>query len=306
MVRPDLAVEIAGISMKNPVMDASGTFGFGTEYRPLMDISRLGALVTKSVTLEPVHGNPPPRIWETAGGMLNSIGLQNPGLKSFLANKLPLLQSFNLPVIVNIAGKKVEEYVQLAAAMEQAPGVAGLEVNISCPNVKEGGIAFGADPSSAEAVTKAVRAACSLPVIVKLSPNVTDITVIARAVAEAGASAISLINTLTGMAIDHEKRRPILGNVSGGLSGPAVKPVALYQVWRVCQAVRIPVIGMGGIMNAGDAIQFMLAGASAVAVGAANFVQPGVMLEIIDGIEDYLVRHRIPRVGQLVGALEIS
>lgn len=305
-MRPDLAVEIAGISMKNPVMDASGTFGFGTEYRPLMDISRLGALVTKSVTLEPVHGNPPPRIWETAGGMLNSIGLQNPGLKSFLANKLPLLQSFNLPVIVNIAGKKVEEYVQLAAAMEQAPGVAGLEVNISCPNVKEGGIAFGADPSSAEAVTKAVRAACSLPVIVKLSPNVTDITVIARAVAEAGASAISLINTLTGMAIDHEKRRPILGNVSGGLSGPAVKPVALYQVWRVCQAVRIPVIGMGGIMNAGDAIQFMLAGASAVAVGAANFVQPGVMLEIIDGIEDYLVRHRIPRVGQLVGALEIS
>jgi dihydroorotate dehydrogenase (NAD+) catalytic subunit len=299
-------VEIAGIRMKNPVMDASGTFGFGVEYQPLMDISRLGALVTKSVTLEPVCGNPPPRIWETAGGMLNSIGLQNPGLKGFLAEKLPLLQGFNLPVIVNIAGKTLEEYVALAAALEQATGVAGLEVNISCPNVKEGGMAFGADPSSAAGVTKAVRAASSLPVIVKLSPNVTDITVIARAVEEAGASAISLINTLAGMAIDHEKRRPVLGNITGGLSGPAVKPVALYQVWRVCQAVRIPVIGMGGIMNAGDAIQFMLAGAAAVAVGAANFAQPDVMLEIIDGIEDYLVRHQISRVDQLVGAIDIS
>jgi len=305
-VRSDLTVEIAGIRMKNPVMDASGTFGFGVEYQPLMDISRLGALVTKSVTLEPVCGNPPPRIWETAGGMLNSIGLQNPGLEVFLAEKLPLLHGFNLPVLVNIAGKTLEEYVALAAALEQAPGVAGLEVNISCPNVKEGGMAFGADPSSAAAVTKAVRAASSLPVIVKLSPNVTDITVIARAVEGAGASAISLINTLAGMAIDHEKRRPILGNVTGGLSGPAVKPVALYQVWRVCQAVRIPVIGMGGIMNAGDAIQFMLAGAAAVAVGAANFVQPDVMLEIIDGIEDYMVRHRVAKVNQLVGALEIT
>jgi len=304
MVRPDLAVEIAGISMKNPVMDASGTFGFGTEYRQLMDISRLGALVTKSVTLEPVQGNTPPRIWETAGGMLNSIGLQNPGLKSFLSDKLPQLHDLNQPVIVNIAGKKLEEYAELARALNQAPGVAGLEVNISCPNVKEGGMAFGADPYSAEAVTKAVRGACSLPVIVKLSPNVTDITVIARAVEGAGAGAISLINTLTGMAIDHEHLRPVLGNITGGLSGPAIKPVALYQVWKVCQAVKIPVIGMGGIKSGGDAIQFILAGAAAVAVGAANFVQPGVMLEIIDGIEDYLVRHKIARVSDLVGALE--
>ncbi|KKM12160.1 dihydroorotate dehydrogenase [Clostridiales bacterium PH28_bin88] len=302
-MEPNLCVEIAGLKLKNPVMVASGTFGFGDEYAPLVDLSRLGAIVVKSVTLHPTAGNRPPRVCETPSGMLNSIGLQNPGLDVFLGEKLPVIRRFGAPVIVNIAGKTVEEYTELARRLDGIPGVAALEVNISCPNVKEGGIAFGADPGIAGQVTRSVRRATGLPLIVKLSPNVTDITAVAREVEAGGADAISLINTLTGLAIDAERRRPVLGNTTGGLSGPAIKPVALYMVWRVRQAVKLPLIGMGGITNATDAVEFFLAGASAVAVGMYNFVEPAAAVSVIEGLRNYLIRHRIPGVGQLVGAM---
>ena len=295
-----LAVKIAGIDMKTPVMTASGTFGFGLEYSDYIDVNQLGALVVKGTTLRPRSGNSGRRIAETPAGMLNAIGLENPGVEEFLSNTLPKLAGYDVPVIVNIAGNTVEEYGELASCLS-VPGVSAIEINISCPNVKQGGIAFGTDCPSATAVVRAVRDNTSLPVIVKLSPNVTDIVVMAQAVEAAGADAVSLINTLLGMAIDIDSWRPVLGNVVGGLSGPAVKPVALRMVWQVARAVKCPVIGMGGIMTAQDAIEFLLAGASAVAVGTANFVNPRACSEIAAGIQDYLVERGLKDVSQLVG-----
>lgn len=304
MNKPNLRVEIAGIKLKNPVMPASGTFGFGEEYSSFFDLNRLGAVVVKSVTLKPTEGNPPPRICETPAGMLNSIAWQNPGLKVFLEEKLPFLRQFEVPVLVNLAAGTVEEYAELAANLDGVPGIAGLELNISCPNVEVGGVAFGTDAFLAAQVTEAVKKRTGLPVIVKLSPNVTDIKVIARAVEGAGADAISLINAFTGIAIDIESQRPVLGKITGGLTGPAIKPLALYMVWQVARTVNVPVIGMGGITRAEDAIEFLLAGARAVAVGMANFVQPTTMPDIISGIEQYLMAKGIDDVNRLVGALK--
>lgn len=295
-----LAVNIAGINMKTPVLTASGTFGFGLEYSDFVDLNQVGAIVVKGTTLAPRAGNSGRRMAETPAGMLNSIGLENPGVEELIAKTMPELAQYQVPVIVNISGNTVEEYGELAARLDQS-GAAGLEVNISCPNVRQGGIAFGTCPESAAAVVKAVKARTKLPVIVKLSPNVTDIALMAKAVEAAGADAISLINTLLGMAIDIRTWRPVLGNTVGGLSGPAVKPVAVRMVWQVAQAVRVPVIGMGGIMTAADAIEFMLAGASAVAVGTANFVNPRVAVAVAEGISDYLAERGLAQVGELVG-----
>ncbi len=302
MTKPNLRVNIAGIEMKNPVMPASGCFGFGEEYESFLDLNALGAIVVKSVTLKPTQGNPPPRVCETPGGMLNAIGWQNPGLEVFVEKKMPFLRQYDVPVIVNLAGKTKQDYADLAGELDRVEGIAGLELNISCPNVEEGGVAFGVDPLLAADVTQAVKARTSLPLIVKLSPNVTDIAVMAEAVESAGADALSLINTLTGIAIDIEKRKPVLSNITGGLSGPAIKPVALHMVWKAAQKVKIPILGMGGILRAEDAIEFFLAGASAVQVGIGNFIKPSIMLEIIAGIESYLERHGFDDVQDLVGA----
>lgn len=285
-------------------MPAAGTFGYGEEYADYFDLSCLGAVVVKSVSLKPIAGNPPPRIVETPAGMLNAIGWQNPGLDVFLREKLPFLRRFTVPVIVNLAGASVAEYAELAGRLDQVPGISALELNISCPNVHAGGAAFGSSPKRAAEVTRAVRCCSSLPLIVKLSPNVTDIAAVAVAVEQAGADAISLVNTLTGLAIDLDRRRPVLGNVTGGLSGPAVKPVALYQVWRTFRAVKVPLIGMGGITGWQDALEFILAGATAVAVGTANFRNPLAMPQIIDGLTAYLRRENISCLTDLVGALE--
>lgn len=302
MAKPNLAVNIGGVPMKNPVTTASGTFGFGQEYDSFFDINLLGAVVVKGTTLLPKEGNPTPRIVETPAGILNSIGLQNPGVDYVISHYVPYFNTLELPVIVNISGSTVEEYALVAEKLDQAGGVAGLEVNISCPNVKQGGMAFGSDPSMAAEVTAAVKAATKLPVIVKLSPNVTDIVKVAEAVAKAGADGLSLINTLLGMAIDINTRRPILGNIMGGLSGPAIKPVAVRAVWQVYQAVSLPIIGMGGIATAEDALEFILAGASAVAVGTANFVNPKAAVEIVAGIESYLEQQGIDDIRDLIGA----
>lgn len=299
-----LSVTIAGIKMKTPVMTASGTFGFGLEYTDYVDLNKIGALVVKGTTLAPRSGNNGRRIAETPAGMLNSIGLENPGVDEFLANTLPQLSEYDVPVIVNMSGNTVEEYGELAARLT-VKGIAGVELNISCPNVKEGGIAFGTNCDSASAVVRQVKENTNLPVIVKLSPNVTDIVAMAQAVEAAGADAISLINTLLGMSIDIHKWRPVLGNVVGGLSGPAVKPIAVRMVWQVAQAVSVPIIGMGGIMTAEDAIEFMLAGASAVAVGTANFVDPRASQSVADGMRDYLVQRGLSHVSQLVGKVSI-
>lgn len=304
MDAPRMEVELAGLRLQNPIMPASGTFGFGEEYASYVDLNSLGALVTKSVTLQPTPGNPPPRIVETPAGMLNSIGLQNPGLEVFIREKMPFLRRFRPPVIVNIAGKTVEEYAELARRLTEVPGVAALEVNISCPNVKEGGLAFGLHPETAAKVITAVRQATSLPLIAKLTPNVTDVVSVAQRLEEAGADALSLINTLQGMAIDWKTRRPILANIVGGLSGPAIKPVALYAVWRVARAVKIPIIGMGGIMTATDALEFLLAGARAVAVGTANLVNPKAMEEIIAGLKEYLIQNKVDDINEIIGGLE--
>lgn len=299
-----LAVTIAGIKMKTPVMTGSGTFGFGTEYRDFVDLNKIGAIVVKGTTLKPRPGNKGQRIAETPAGMLNSIGLENPGVEEFLKTILPSLAQYDVPIIVNISGNTVEEYGQLAELLT-VPGVAGLELNISCPNVKEGGIAFGTNCHSASAVVAEAKAHTSLPVIVKLSPNVTDIVEMAKAVEAAGADAISLINTLLGMAIDIHKWRPLLGNVVGGLSGPAVKPVAVRMVWQVAQAVHVPIIGMGGIVTAEDAVEFMLAGASAVAVGTGNFVDPRATEKVAEGLREYLTKRGLSSVNQLVGKVII-
>ena len=297
------SVNIGGIEMKNPVMTASGTFGYGEEYADFVDPNRLGAIVVKGITKHERQGNPPPRIIETPAGMLNAIGLQNVGFEAFISKKLPYLSNYDVPVIVNINGEKVEDYVQLAQRSDDVEGISGLEVNISCPNVEHGGMSFGVDANLTYQVVKSVRQNTKLPLIVKLSPNVTDITQIAIAAEDAGADALSLINTLLGMAIDIKTCRPMLSNITGGLSGPAVKPVAVRMVWQTAQAVKIPIVGMGGIMTAEDAIEFFLAGATAVAVGTVNFVNPRASLEIIDGIRDFLMEQRIPSVKELIGSL---
>ncbi|MHB1000579.1 MAG: dihydroorotate dehydrogenase [Armatimonadota bacterium] len=296
-----LTVDIAGMRMRNPVMVASGTFGFGKEYSEFIDLNRIGAIVTKGTSLHAWQGNPPDRIAETPAGMLNAIGLQNDGVDSLINDKIPWLRQFDTKVIVNIAGKTIDEYAEVARRLDGVDGVAGLEINISCPNVKEGGIAFGTDPSMMHTVISAVKNACRLPVIPKLSPNVTDIVLMARTAVDAGADAISLINTLLGVSIDAEKRRFRLANITGGLSGPAIKPVALRMVWQVAQAVDVPVIGMGGIMTAEDAVEFFLAGADAVQVGTANFINPNASIEVIDGLDSYLKRHNFNHVSEIVG-----
>ncbi|WP_371381723.1 dihydroorotate dehydrogenase [Sporomusa aerivorans] len=300
-----LSVNIAGIKMKTPVMTASGTFGFGLEYSDFVDLNQVGAVVVKGTTLAPRAGNSGCRIAETPAGMLNSIGLENPGVETLIEDIMPKLAKYDVPVIVNISGNTVEEYGELAARLDNA-GVAGLEVNISCPNVKQGGIAFGTCPDSAAQVVRSVKRNTGLPVIVKLSPNVGDVALMARAVEDAGADAISLINTLLGMAIDVRSWKPVLGNIVGGFSGPAVKPVAVRMVWQVAKAVKVPVIGMGGIMTAEDAVEFLLAGASAVAVGTANFVNPYAAVEVAAGIQEYLAARGLKQVSELVGKVNLG
>lgn len=301
----DLSCEIAGIKLNNPVMVASGTFGYGKEYSELIDLNKIGAIVTKSVTTNPRKGNLPPRICETPAGMLNAIGLQNEGLKKFIAEALPFLEKYNVPVIVSIAGQTAQEFIKLARTFSKYKTVKALEINISCPNVKKGGMLFGCAPEGTEEVVKTVRKATKLPIIVKLSPNVTDIRVIAQIAEQAGADAISLINTMLGMAIDVKTMRPKIGNIKGGLSGPAIRPIAVRMVWEVAKAVKIPIIGMGGIMNADDALEFFLAGASAVQIGTGNFVDPQCSLKVIDGIKKYLEEKKLSSLKQIIGKLRV-
>ena len=300
-----LSTEIAGIKMKNPVMTASGTFGFGMEFNDFLDLNQVGAVVVKGTTLQPRSGNAGVRIAETPSGMLNSIGLENPGCDAFINKILPKLKKYDVPVIVNMSGSTVEEYGVLANKLT-VDGVSGLELNISCPNVKDGGIAFGTNKESATAVVREVKKNTNLPVIAKLSPNVTDIVDMAKAIEAAGADAISLINTLLGMAIDLKTRKPILGNIVGGLSGPAVKPIALRMVWQVANAVKVPIIGMGGVMNTEDALEFMLAGASAIAVGTANFINPSVAVTVAQGMKHYLKQEKLTHISQVIGQLKID
>jgi len=303
--KPQMCVDIGGIEIKNPVMTASGTFGYASEFEELVDLNRLGAIVVKGLSLEPSSGNPPPRIVETPCGMLNAIGLENVGLAKFVKEKLPFLRRLDTPVFVNIYGKSTEEYAELAARLEDFDTVSGIEVNISCPNVKSGGIAFGAYPKSAAEVVGIIRKKTTKPLMVKLSPNVTDITEIAKSVEAEGADSISLINTITGMVIDIETRRPKIANITGGLSGPAIKPVALRMVWQVAQTVNVPVIGIGGIMTAEDALEFLIAGAVAVQVGTANFINPCATTDIIDGIETFLIERNISDISDIVGTLKV-
>lgn len=305
MTRPNLSVDIAGIKLRNPVMTASGTFGYGAEFAPYMDLEKIGAIVTKGLSMKPKAGNPTPRIVETPGGMLNAIGLQNVGIDAFISEKVPFLRTISTPVIVNLYGNTLEEYGELAARIDTIPEVAGIEVNISCPNVKQGGIVFGTDPKAAYDVVSLVRESTLKPVIVKLSPNVTDVVIMAQSCVDAGADALSLINTLTGMAIDLHKRRPILANITGGLSGPAIKPVALRMVWQVAKAVQVPIIGIGGIMTAIDALEFILAGATAIQVGTANFLDPSAAQTIAQGMESYLIENSISDIHELIGALKV-
>lgn len=303
----DLSVNLAGIRMRNPVVTASGTFGYGRDYLDLVPMDRLGAITVKGVSPFPSHGNPTPRTAEVFGGMLNAIGLQNPGIDTFIhgPDYLPFLRTLKTPVFVNIWGRKLEDYVIVAERLEaEKSGIAALEINISCPNIKEGGIAFGTDLKMAAAVVGAVRRVTSLPLITKLSPNVSRIGDFARGVVDAGSDIVSLINTLPAMAIDVETRRPRLANLTGGLSGPAIKPIAVRMVYETAKAVKVPVIGMGGISTAADALEFILAGAAAVGVGTAVFRDPGCLLEIVTGIDEYLDRHRITSVSALVGQLE--
>jgi dihydroorotate dehydrogenase (NAD+) catalytic subunit len=304
-IKPNMRVNIGGIEIKNPVMTASGTFGYASEFDDLMDLNRLGAIVVKGLSLEPSKGNPPPRIVETPCGMLNAIGLENVGLAAFVEKKLPFLRRLDPPVFVNVYGKSTEEYAELAARLEDIDGVSGIEVNISCPNVKSGGMAFGAYPESAAEVIRAIRKQIAKPLMVKLSPNVTDIAEIAKSVEAEGADSISLINTITGMAIDIETRRPKIGNITGGLSGPAIKPVALRMVWQVAQTVKVPVVGIGGIMTATDALEFLIAGAMAVQVGTANFINPHATIDIIDGIETFMMERNISDISDIIGTLKV-
>lgn len=302
MVRPNLKIKIGGLELKNPVTVASGTFGSGEEYKDLIDLNKIGAIVTKSITLKPRQGNPPPRVVETPSGILNSIGLQNDGIDAFIEDKLPFLDKIKTVVIVSIAAHSVEDYAGIARRLDKIKRVDAIEINISCPNVK-GGLEFSREANSAAAVVGKVRAASKKPLITKLSPNVKDITEIAMAAEEAGSDAVSLVNTFTGMAVDVETRRPALGNIVGGLSGPAIRPIALRMVWETARKVRIPVIGMGGIMDYEDALGFIMAGAAAVQVGTANFVNPKAAVEIIGGIERYMRQEKIKNIKDLTGCL---
>ncbi|WP_308547828.1 dihydroorotate dehydrogenase [uncultured Selenomonas sp.] len=299
-----LATDLCGIKMKTPILTGSGTFGFGEEFADFVDLSSIGGVVVKGTTLKPRRGNDGVRITETPAGMLNCIGLENPGVEVFLKETLPRIRQYDMNVIVNISGSSVEDYGLLAEKLD-ATDIAAIEVNISCPNVKEGGIVFGTDPQAAAAVTRAVKSHTGKPVIVKLSPNVTDIVCMAKAVEDAGADAISLINTLLGMQIDIRTWTPVLGNITGGLSGPCVKPVAVRMVWQVAQAVHVPIIGMGGIMSAEDAVEFFLAGASAVAIGTANFTDPSCISKISDDLAAYLTAHRLENIHDLIGKIKI-
>jgi len=303
MITPQMAVNIGRLALRNPIMTASGTFGYGEEYASFVDLNRLGAVIVKGLSLEPRVGNPPPRLAETPCGLLNAIGLQNIGVKSFIDEKLPFLKDFSTEIIANIFGETLDEYAKVAEILTAAGGLSALEVNISCPNVKKGGIAFGSSPDMAAEVTRRVKEATDLPVIMKLSPNVTDIGLIAESVESAGADALSLINTLTGMSVDVERRKPHLYNVTGGLSGPAIKPVALRMVWQVVNRVRIPVIGLGGIMSARDALEFLIVGAKAVQIGTASFVDPCATMKILEGIEEYLREHAFADISDLIGTL---
>lgn len=294
-----------GLTIKNPVMTASGTFGYGLEYGDFIDLNRLGGVLVKGTTLHPRQGNPYPRMAETPSGMLNAVGLQNKGVDYFCEHIYPTISGYDTAMIVNVSGSQVEDYIETAEKINALERIPAIELNISCPNVKEGGMAFGVTCAGAASVVRAVRAVYDKTLIVKLSPNVTDITEIARAVEAEGADSISMINTLLGMAIDAEKRRPVLSTITGGLSGPAVKPIALRMVWQTAQAVKVPIIGMGGIASATDAIEFLLAGASAVEVGTYNFVDPSVTTQIVDGIEDYMRRHGFTDIQDLIGALQI-
>jgi len=306
MKQLNLGVDIGGIALANPVMTASGTFGYGIEFNQFVDLDAIGGIVVKGISIEPRKGNPPQRIVETPCGMLNAIGLENVGLERFITEKLPFLRSIQCKVLVNILGDSIEEYAYLAKKLSEHAGIDGLEVNISCPNVKKGGVAFGTVPDMAYAVTKAVKDASALPVIVKLSPNVTDIITMAKAVEDGGADGISLINTLIGMAINAQTRRPVLANVIGGLSGPAIKPVALRMVWQVASNVQIPVIGIGGITTAEDALEFLIAGASAVQLGTANFYEPSGADKVVQGITSYLATHGETDINAIIGSLDVG
>jgi dihydroorotate dehydrogenase (NAD+) catalytic subunit len=299
----DMTVNLAGIKLKNPVITASGTFGFGREYARFYDLSKLGGIAVKGLTLEPKEGNKPPRIAETPGGILNSVGLQNPGVDYFIEKELPFLRRYDVAIIANIAGNTVEEYCRMAEKL--GSNIDGIELNISCPNVKEGGVAFGTKGDSVYNITRKVKEHCKVPLIVKLSPNVTDIKEVALAAREGGADALSLINTLLGMAIDINTRRPVLANVVGGLSGPAVKPVAVRMVWQVADTVDIPIIGMGGISCWQDSVEFILAGADAVSIGTANFVNPYAPLEILDGLNNYLIKNNFKSIKELKGNIKV-
>jgi dihydroorotate dehydrogenase (NAD+) catalytic subunit len=297
----DLTVRIGKIILKNPVVVSSGTFGFGEEFEGFIDLNRLGALIPKGISLEPMAGNPPPRIFETEGGILNSIGLQNPGFREFVKKKLPYYKNLKTHLIINFFGNTQKEYVELARRFDDVSGVSGLEMNVSCPNIRRRGIVFGTDPQMAYRLVQAVRKATALTLMVKLSPNVTDIASMAKSVEEGGADAVSLVNTFRAMAVNIHTKKPELGNTIGGLSGPAIKPIALRMVWEVRQAVKIPIIGMGGIMNAQDAIEFILVGASAIQIGTANLVNPKTGIEVLQGIKRYLVQNRIDCLQKLIG-----
>lgn len=303
MNKPDLRINVAGIAMKNPVTVASGTFGYGPEYADLIDLNLLGAIVVKGISLNPCNGNPLPRIHETASGMMNAIGLQNPGVEAFKKSYLPFLKRYDLPVIVNVWGRTIDEYEEVSKAFNYEDGVAGLELNVSCPNIKEGGNSFGTHIDLFKQVVSVVRNATTKPLLVKLSPNVPDITLFAREAEQCGADGLSLINTIPALAIDIETRRPKLANITGGLSGPAIHPVAVKLVWEAARSVHIPVIGMGGILGPADAIEFIIAGASAVAVGTATFHDPTTVLRVIDGIEQYMIRHNLESLSQFRGTL---
>ncbi len=305
-MKPDLSVELGGLRMKNPVMTASGTFGYGLEFQPYYDLAVLGGIVSKGLSPKPRVGNAPARIVETPSGMLNSIGLQNVGVDAFIAEKLPKLRPIDLEVMANVFGETLDEYVEVCEKLDAADGVAAIELNVSCPNVEKGGMIFGNDPRALAQVTKVCREATKLPLFVKLSPNVTDIGEMARAAEGAGADGLSLINTFVGMAIDVDKRRPVLNRVSGGLSGPAIRPLAVWLTLQASRAVKIPIIGMGGIVTARDALEFILAGASAVQVGTANFMYPHSAKSVLEGLEAYLSEHGIATIRELVGALEIA
>jgi dihydroorotate dehydrogenase (NAD+) catalytic subunit len=302
-----LAVHLApshpsGLTWRNPIAAAAGTFGYGVEYGRIVDLQRLGAIFSKGTTLRPRRGAPPPRVVETPAGMLNAVGLQNPGVDAVVREKTPIWERWEVPVIVNVAGEAIDDYVGVAAALDGAPGVAGIELNISCPNQAAGGMIFGCDPGMAAEVTREVRATCTLPLIVKLTPNVADIRPIAAAVEEAGADALTLVNTLLGMAIDIGGRRPYLGNVTGGLSGPAIKPVAVRMVYQAAQTVSIPIVGAGGVLQVGDALEFLMAGATAVQVGTATFADPTALTTILDCLVDWMAREGVRDIHEIIGA----